>query len=115
MLSQRTIEHYEIARNADLDCDPVDEIPPKRKKRTRRRKRKSAGKKLKLPLLQVTDHAVLRYWERVIGFDPNDAIQQILTPELIEQYATLGDGEYPVNGFRVLIRNRKVITVLPLD
>jgi hypothetical protein len=63
-------------------------------------------------LPEVTDHALLRFAERVEGFDAEAAKRKIFTPEFLKQYKTLGDGQYPVNGFTVVVRKGIVRTIL---
>ena len=70
----------------------------------------------------VTERAVLRYFERVLGFNIED-IKKKITPETtIQQVKELGDGEYPIkdlysidNPFSIIVKNNNVITVLTED
>jgi hypothetical protein len=62
--------------------------------------------------LTVTDHAKLRYLERVEAINPADVVSKILTPQLREMVKTLGDGKYPVDDFQVVVSNNSVITVI---
>jgi hypothetical protein len=83
----------------------------KRKHGKRRRGgRGRAGKPR--PPLKVSDHAIVRYLERVNHVRIDNIRERILTPELCAQYATLGDGRYPLGDVRVVIKDRTVITVL---
>lgn len=61
----------------------------------------------------ISEHALLRYFERVLGFDI-ESIKQTLLPEQVEQQVkVLGGGVYPVdNKFKVRIRGNTVLTVL---
>jgi chromosome segregation ATPase len=63
----------------------------------------------------VTEHALLRYLERVCGVDVEAARQAILTPKLREQIAALQSGVFPADGFRVRARNGAVVTVIVRD
>tara|TARA_R110000822_G_scaffold310329_1_gene442613 strand:+ start:186 stop:503 length:318 start_codon:yes stop_codon:yes gene_type:complete len=66
--------------------------------------------------MRVTDHAVLRYLERVEGFDVEDLREQLANTEVLKLAAALGNGEYPVGkqGEGVLVVNEGVVvTVLP--
>jgi len=69
----------------------------------------------------VTEHAMLRYLERVKGIDLEKIKLEIVTSEVLEQIKTLGAGTYPVKGkyfnldkqtFRIRVRDNAVVTVL---
>lgn len=61
----------------------------------------------------VTEHAILRYLERKYGFDIETIKREILPDKVIDQYKVLGGGKYPVDGFKVVIKNNAVVTILP--
>lgn len=72
----------------------------------------SAIQKSKAGKIKVTEHAILRYLERVEELDIAAVEQQIVTPELIEMTATLGgSGKYPINGFLVVMKKGVVVTI----
>jgi hypothetical protein len=63
----------------------------------------------------VTDHAIVRYLERVEGRDI-ETIKKTITAEAEKAYPTLGDGEYPIKpGCRctAVVRNSTVVTIRP--
>lgn len=62
------------------------------------------------PLL--TEHAVLRYFERVLGFDMQRVRSRILKDHTIDQIETLGSGHFPVEGGRLVVRKGTIVTVL---
>ncbi len=64
--------------------------------------------------LIVSEHALLRYIERVIGINLDDIANNILTEEVIKQYSSLGNGTYSVNGgdFKVVIKDKMVLSIL---
>lgn len=66
------------------------------------------------PLL-VTDHAIVRYINHMMGLDVEQFRTKITEdPDLLVMVNRLGDGIYPVrNEHRVVVRNRKVVTVQP--
>lgn len=70
---------------------------------------------MKVRDLTVSEHAFLRFFERVLGYDLRQIEVQMVSPSIKELYAKLGDGEYPGNGFKVRIRNGTVITVIGKD
>lgn len=62
--------------------------------------------------LSVSDHAILRYQERVEVIDPSLVPDKILTPQLRKMVETLGNGTFPVDGFQVVVQGNTVITVI---
>lgn len=69
-----------------------------------------------IDIIPVTDHALVRYFERVEGRDIEKIKAEINNPQLLQWYAELGDGgKYPVdNRYYVVIDDRVVKTVLPI-
>ena len=60
----------------------------------------------------VTEHAILRYVERCMGFDLDQIRNEILTDSLKTQIKSLGDGKYPVaEGCRAIVKNNTIITI----
>jgi chromosome segregation ATPase len=61
----------------------------------------------------VTDHAIVRYFERVEGVNIKDVKKKILTDKVKTQINALGSGEFPLgSGVRVVVRDNQVITVI---
>lgn len=61
----------------------------------------------------VTEHAILRYLERVKGINLADISKEILTDEIKKFVAVIGgNGTYPNNGFSVKIVDYKIVTVI---
>lgn len=64
----------------------------------------------------VSEHAMLRYFERVLGYDLEEIKKQILSEKTIEQIRVLRSGRFPAthNGFhfKLRVKDRVVITVL---
>ncbi len=61
----------------------------------------------------VSEHAILRYLERVKKVDLELLCGEILTKEVIEAYQQLGDGKYPINNeYKVVIKDNVVLTVI---
>ena len=71
-------------------------------------------KEKKPKFVEVSDHAIVRYMERVLGMDIN-AIRREIVPERVKKIiATLGGGKIPVNNeFSIRVFNNTVVTVLP--
>ena len=59
----------------------------------------------------VTDHAIVRYLERVEGMDIHSIKEKILGG--IE--STLVDGDYPLSTHRIIIKDAHVVTVIGRD
>ena len=65
--------------------------------------------------LTVSEHALLRYIERVEGINLDDIAAKIVADDqLQEEIRTLGNGQYPVNHgeFSVVVRDNVVVTVV---
>ncbi len=61
----------------------------------------------------ISEHAILRYLERVKKIDIELLSGEILTPKVIEAYDKLGDGKYPINNqYKVVIKDNVVLTVI---
>ena len=61
----------------------------------------------------VTDHAVVRFFERVLGFDISEIESAILTSEVLMHVKNLGgDGHFPNENFKVVMKGYKVLTVI---
>ena len=68
--------------------------------------------------LVVSEHAVLRYLERIKGMDLGALKSEILAEDVLQKIQALKgcDGVYPVRaGFSVRIKNRTVVTILTKD
>lgn len=63
--------------------------------------------------LRVSEHAIVRYFERVKGFDLEQVEREILSDQVIKLVEQLGgNGTYPNEGFSVVMRNHTVTTVV---
>lgn len=64
--------------------------------------------------ITVSEHALLRYCERILNINMKDILAEILDEDFINQYQILGKGTYPIKdkGFRVKITDGVVVTVL---
>jgi hypothetical protein len=62
----------------------------------------------------VSDHAMIRYLERVEGVNTNATIRQkILTPQMSQLISQLGDGDYPTTeGFKLRVRKGTIVTII---
>lgn len=63
--------------------------------------------------LSITDHAIVRYVERHLGFDVQEFVA-LVQSKLIPMAAVLGDGDFPLTDALVaVVRNKTVVTIKP--
>lgn len=63
--------------------------------------------------LVITDHAIVRYVERHLGFDVQEFVA-LMQKKLVPAAAVLGDGDFPLtDGLVAVVRNKTVITIKP--
>lgn len=61
----------------------------------------------------ISDHALMRYSERVLGFDLELIRKQILRCLPTKNISNLMDGIYPLEiGGRAVVENHRVVTIL---
>jgi hypothetical protein len=70
---------------------------------------------LKIREIKISSHCMLRYFERILGYNLDEIKQNILTPKIKEQYFILGDGNYQNGNFVLVIKNDTVITLIDKD
>lgn len=63
----------------------------------------------------ISDHAIVRYLERVEGIDMEDVKKKIATEKVTELINKLGNGIFPVNDVFKITVNKKVITTVLLN
>lgn len=62
---------------------------------------------------RVSEHAIVRYFERVKGFNIDDIQKEILNDKIKEMTKTIGsNGTFPNDGFSVIIKDSTVTTVI---
>jgi len=64
----------------------------------------------------VSEHALLRFCERVHNVDLEELSGQIMTEGLRNAISEMGDGKYPLPnnpGFRAVVRDKIIVTVEP--
>lgn len=61
--------------------------------------------------LQVSDHAVIRYFERATGMDV-DLIKETLQKQLQPSYESLGNGKFPLGESTAVVKNGTVVTII---
>lgn len=63
--------------------------------------------------IKVSDHALIRYMQRVMELDLSGIYDEILSPQLVASICALGDGKYPLgDGWQVIVHNNTIITVV---
>ncbi len=64
--------------------------------------------------IKVSEHAIVRYFERVKGYNISDIEKEILSQEVVSMAEKLGgNGSYPnTGGFKVLMKNFTVTTII---
>jgi len=67
------------------------------------------------PRLVISEHATLRYLERIKEINMEEIKQELLPDAVRKQIAELGDGCYPAGNHRVQVQNRTITTVLALE
>ncbi|WP_415906884.1 hypothetical protein ACMXYX_18155 (plasmid) [Neptuniibacter sp. QD72_48] len=60
---------------------------------------------------RTTDHALIRYMDRILGIDVEAIRREILQEALVAQILEGGDGKYRYNGFVAIVKDRVVCTV----
>lgn len=60
----------------------------------------------------VTEHALLRYCERVKGIDLEKAKEEILSEEVLKYIDMFGSGTFRFNGIGLVVKDRSVITII---
>lgn len=64
-------------------------------------------------MIEISEHAVLRYAERVLGLN-QDEVRATIVAKIAPFVRTLGDGKYPVgHGCVAVVHNGTVVSVVP--
>ena len=67
---------------------------------------------LKIREIKISSHCILRYFERILGYNLDEIKAKILTDKIKEQYFVLGDGNYQNGNYILVIKNDTVITLI---
>jgi hypothetical protein len=116
----KQLESRQTVLKAEMEgCDIAISIAASQRERIRRQltgvddEIKALKQQAKDPV--VTEHAMLRYIERVLGIDLEELKAKILTPEVRGQMDLFGNGTFPGDDCRVVVKDRTVITVKPKE
>ena len=60
----------------------------------------------------VTEHALLRYVERVLKIDLEEVKTQMLPDKTLEAIRICRTGKFPVNDFKLIVKNGVVTTIM---
>lgn len=60
----------------------------------------------------VSEHALLRYLERKLGINLEELQGEIITPKLEELVKTLGSGQYPAEGCKLVVKDNVIVTII---
>lgn len=62
--------------------------------------------------IKFSEHALVRYFERIKGYDLEEVKKEILTEEALELINKLGgNGSYPNGEFNIVLRNYTIVTI----
>ena len=61
--------------------------------------------------ITVTDHAVVRYFERVLNFNIDEIRDKICPLDIKNQIKVLSNCKCPVADFEIVAKNNKIVTV----
>lgn len=62
--------------------------------------------------IRISEHAIVRFFERVKGFDIKSVEKEILSKEVLDLVEKLGGtGGYPNKGFKVVMKDHVVTTI----
>jgi len=63
--------------------------------------------------IKVSEHAIIRYFERVKGYNIEEIEKEILNEDIVSWVGKLGGtGTYPNMGYSVIMKNNTVTTVV---
>lgn len=63
----------------------------------------------------ISEHALIRYFERVLGFDIEKIKREMIPEKVQSQIHLMKSGVFPVGEYRLRVRTGTVVTVLTED
>ncbi len=106
--------HYDTETEEKILDHQIKKLERERDKK--KQKRVQLAEKLTPKDLIVSEHALLRYLERIEGMDLDRVRKIILDMQIVDCHKKLGNnGEYPSldSSFKVKIKNNVITTVIP--
>lgn len=101
---------------ADAECLRIESINKQREYSRKlgdiERLKKEISKLNNDSKIKVSEHAIVRYFERVKGYDIASIEKDILSDRILILVEKLGgNGTYPNDGYSVIIKNNTVTTI----
>lgn len=95
------------------ECSAVKKQISEESQKLNTLKQKLTSLKRSNKAILITDHALVRFFERVKGYDIEEIKKEILTESVQELIKKLGtSGEYPTgNDFSIVLRDGNVVTI----
>ena len=113
-LQSESFRIFKEIKNIDTEMEKLKQT--KSDKELKLEEVKAKIEDIKADTIIISEHAILRYLERVKGIDLEEIQKEILpTPELRKSIATCGDGKYMVDEFALRIKKNVVVTILTKD
>ena len=69
-------------------------------------------KKFKKKCIDVTDHAFLRFFERVLGYNLKEVSKWMIPDSVMDRIQKQGDGVYSTDKYKIVVKNGKILTIL---
>jgi len=60
----------------------------------------------------ISEHAMLRYIERVLGIDLTELQNKIVPPDKLDEIKLIGNGTFSINDHKVTVKDGVIVTVL---
>ena len=60
----------------------------------------------------ITEHALIRYMERVKGIDVESMRKEVVNNKIVDQITRLGSGTFPCGDYKIVVRDSIIVTVL---
>lgn len=64
------------------------------------------------PEFEITEHAILRYLERITGIDLEMIKAAILPADSVDKLAALGDGTHSLGEHSVVVKGEAIVTIV---
>lgn len=69
--------------------------------------------KLKTRDIVITEHALLRYFERVLNYDLDKIKNEMLSKDTKAKIMVIGNGQYPINNeYKIVVKSNSIISVI---
>jgi hypothetical protein len=76
-------------------------------------KLRTKANKIKNRHPHVSEHALCRYFERIVGYNMDEVKKNILCEKVLRQMEVLGDsGTFAAEDFQVVVKNKTVVSII---